>query len=82
MGIECHANVCWAHVAEHVFERVYKAQDGTCVLTLGVVSWIFDESIVGSVDESICIQKEQFHNYLSYLPTKILKIVIIFRLFL
>ena len=82
MWVKGHTKVCGAHVAQHILQGVHKAQDGTCVLALGVVSWIFDESIVGSVDESICIQKEQFHNYLSYLPTKILKIVIIFRLFL
>ena len=59
--VESHAKVCGAHVAQDVLQGVHKAQYGARVLALGVVSRVFDEGIVGSVDESVCIQKEQFH---------------------
>jgi hypothetical protein len=41
-------------------EGVAKAHNGRCVHSLGVDSWILDESEIGPVDKGIGIDEKQF----------------------
>ena len=53
--VECHTKMGGLHIAKYIFQGIYKTKNGACVFTLGIVAWVLDKGIIGSIDESICI---------------------------
>jgi hypothetical protein len=53
--VKSHTQVGGLHIAKYIFQGIYKTKNGACVFTLGIVAWVLDKGIIGSIDESICI---------------------------
>ncbi len=46
--------------AKYLFQCVYKSKDSRCISTFRVYPRVFDKSVIRSVNEGICIEKEKF----------------------
>ena len=54
-GVECYSDVCRLHIPKYILEGVDKAENGTCVLALGVDSRILDKCVKCAVYERVCV---------------------------
>lgn len=57
--VEAHGDVRGVLLAQYLFEGVDKAEDGRGVDSLGVDARVFDEAVVGSVDECVGVEQKK-----------------------
>ena len=50
MRIEGHADIFRFLLAENLMQGIAKAQNGRCIQTLGVDSWILDEGVICPIE--------------------------------
>ena len=60
MGVEGHAKILGLLLFNHLLQGVHKADDGTCVESLGVDARVLDKCVVRPVNEGVSIEQKEF----------------------
>ena len=55
-----YTNIVRILLGENLFERIDAAQYSRCVFAFAIDAWVLDETIIGSINQCISIEKEQF----------------------
>jgi hypothetical protein len=58
MNVEGNADVIRLFLSQHLFECLDKSEDGRGVIAFAVDEWAIDESIVGTVDQGVCVKQK------------------------
>ena len=61
VGVESHAEVRGTFLCQDLFQRVEESEDSRDVFTTAVETWVFDEPVIGSVDECVSVEQEKLH---------------------
>ena len=58
--VEGYTDVCGLLRTQHFFQRIDEAVYGRSILSFGVDARIFDECVVGTIDERIGVEQKEF----------------------